>query len=268
MKKKTLSLIFLSLLLAAPCMGQQAFKVNLWSEGETTEPDYSEAVLHCFLPDKPTGKAVIACPGGAYLYLCMTYEGCDFAPILNKEGIALFVLQYRLPKGRATVPMADAEKAMRYVRSHADEWGIREVGIMGSSAGGHLASTLATHYADSITRPDFQVLLYPVVSMQDGVTHRESRQALLGDNPTQSQKDEYSNEKHVTKTTPRAFIVLASADRGVIPKNILDYAQALVDNGVKADLHMYEGGWHGFGCRTDYSEHDQWLGELLYWLKK
>lgn len=244
------------------------FKVNLWSEGETSEPDYNEAVLHCFLPAEPTGKAVIACPGGAYLYLCMTYEGCDFAPILNKEGIALFVLQYRVPKGRTTVPLADAQKAMRYVRSHAAEWGIKEVGIMGSSAGGHLATTASTHFTDSITRPDFQVLLYPVVSMQDGVTHKESRLALLGNNPTQSQKDEYSNERHVTKQTPRAFIVLSSNDRAVIPKNSLDYAQALVDNGVPVDLHIYEGGYHGFGCRTDYSEYGQWIGELLYWLNK
>ncbi len=271
--KKTLlfPLLFSLFFSTSPSWGSGegvSFKVNLWNEGEISDPDYNEAVLHCFLPDKPTGKAVIACPGGAYLYLCMTYEGCDFAPILNKEGIALFVLQYRLPKGRSTVPLADARQAMRYVRSHAEEWGIKEVGIMGSSAGGHLASTLATHIIDDETRPDFQILLYPVVSMQDGVTHKESRLALLGNNPTQELKDEYSNEMCVTKFTPRAFIVLASGDRGVIPKNSLDYAEALVANGVDVDLHMYEGGYHGFGCRTDYSEHDQWLGELLYWLKK
>ena len=94
MKKTLFSLILISILLT-PCLAQKSFKVNLWSEGEISDPDYSEAVLHCFLPDKPTGKAIIACPGGAYLYLCMTYEGCDFAPIFNKEGIALFVLQYR-----------------------------------------------------------------------------------------------------------------------------------------------------------------------------
>ena len=267
MKKKLFSLFLFSLLLT-PCLAQQTFKVNLWSEGEIQDSDYKDAVLHCFLPAQPTGKAVIACPGGAYKYLCMTYEGCDFAPILNEEGIALFVLQYRLPQGRNTVPLADAQKAISYVRSHSSEWGIKQVGIMGSSAGGHLATTAATHFTDSVNRPDFQVLLYPVVSMQDGVTHQDSREALLGKGYTQELMDKYSNEKHVTAQTPKAFIVLASGDRGVIPRNSLDYAQALVDNGVLVDLHMYEGGYHGFGCRTDYAERNQWIGELLYWLKK
>ena len=265
---KKIAFILAAMVCTLSTGAQREMEIPLWAEGEVQDSDYKEAVLYAYLPAEPTGKAVIACPGGAYLYLCMTYEGRDFAPILNKEGIALFVLKYRMPKGRPTVPLADAQQAMRIVRSHAAEWGIKEVGIMGSSAGGHLATTAATHFTDSITRPDFQVLLYPVVSMQNGITHKESRNALLGENAPQSLKDEYSNERHVTGQTPRAFIVLASGDRGVIPRNSLDYAQALTDNGVLVDLHMYEGGWHGFGCRTDYSERDQWIGELLYWLKK
>lgn len=247
---------------------QSEHQIQIWADGEISDEDYKDAVLHCYLADNPNGKAIIAFPGGGYEYVCMSYEGWDFAPIFNKEGISLFVLNYRLPKGRYTVPMADAEKAMRIVRSHAAEWGINEIGIMGSSAGGHLATTLATHYTDSITRPDFQILLYPVVSMEKMVTHLGSRNALLGNNPDQELVHKYSNEYHVTKDTPRAFIILSAGDKGVNPRNSLNYAQALVDNDVRVDLHMYEGGYHGFGSRESYSEYGQWTGELLYWLNK
>lgn len=262
-------LIALSLLLATIGVGaQRSFELPVWNEGESADADCAVARLYCFLPDVPNGKAIVACPGGAYMGLAMDHEGRNFAPLLNKEGYALFVLKYRLPAGRYTVPMADAEQAMRIVRSHAKEWGINKLGIMGSSAGGHLASTLATHYKDSITRPDFQILLYPVITMNAKFTHTGSRNALLGPNPSQELVNEYSNELHVPNKAPEAFIVLSSGDKAVPVYNSLQYAQALVDKGVLTDLHMYEGGYHGFGYSESYTEHFQWINELLYWLKK
>lgn len=266
---KKIFIVAVAMMLISLSVGaQRSFELPVWNEGQCKDADYGVARLYCYLPEVPNGKAIVACPGGAYMGLAIDHEGKNFAPLLNKAGYALFVLKYRLPAGRYTVPMADAEQAMRIVRSHAKEWGINKVGIMGSSAGGHLASTLATHYKDSLTRPDFQVLLYPVITMDEKYTHMGSRNALLGNNPTSQLVAEYSNELHVPDKAPEAFIVLSSGDLAVPVYNSLQYAQALVNKGVLVDLHMYEGGYHGFGYSTSYADHDQWIGELMYWLNK
>ncbi len=249
-------------------MGQRSFELPLWEKGQISDTDYAEPHVYCYLPAEPNGKAVVACPGGAYTGLAMEHEGKGFASLLNGQGYALIVLKYRLPAGRCNVPSEDAKQAMRIVRSHAAEWGIRKVGIMGSSAGGHLASTLATHYVDSITRPDFQVLLYPVITMDLKHTHLGSREALLGKTPSSELVALYSNELHVPDNAPPAFIVVPSGDTCVPVYNSLQYAQSLVDKGVPVTLHMYEDGYHGFGCNRGYADYDQWIGEMMYWLGK
>lgn len=264
---KKILFITVALFVAAGAMAQKQMQIPVWQKSECNDSDYQKAQLHCFLPANSNGKAVVVCPGGSYMMLCMDYEGTELAPLLNADSVALFVLQYRLPNGRKDVPLSDALQSMRIIRQHAKEWNINKVGIMGFSAGGHLASTLATHFTDSITRPDFQILIYPVVSMQDGVTHSYSRENLLGKNPSQALKDVYSNQMMVRPNTPPAFIALSAADRVVKPKNSLDYAQALIDNKVPVDLHVYEGGFHGWGVHKNFKQYSQWTHEFLFWLK-
>jgi acetyl esterase/lipase len=180
------------------------------------------------------------------------------------------VLKYRLPKQRHTVPLEDAEQAMRIVRSHAAEWGVdtANVGIMGSSAGGHLATTLATHYHSKATRPDFQILLYPVVTMDKSFTDQGTHDNLIGKDASPEMEELYSNEKHVTDDTPRAFIIFSSNDRTVPLKNGFLYAQAMVDHKIPVSLHVYPDGYHGFGYNPDFKDADIWHKELLRWLKR
>ncbi|MGN1214339.1 MAG: alpha/beta hydrolase, partial [Bacteroidaceae bacterium] len=195
--RRVIYILFLLSAVMVEAMAQKSFELPVWQAGECGDTDSGDARLYCYLPEVANGKAIIICPGGGYKYLAMDHEGHQFAPLLNKEGMAVFVLKYRMPEGRYEVPFADAAQAMRIVRAHAKEWGIKKVGIMGSSAGGHLATTLATHYTDTITRPDFQVLLYPVVTMNEKYTHKGSRDNLLGKEQTQELVDKYSNELHV-----------------------------------------------------------------------
>ena len=208
---------------------KQTMTISIWDGTDNTDSDRANAILYGFLPNEGNGKAVIICPGGGYQGLCMDYEGTDFATWFNEHGIAAFVLRYRLPATRHAVPLADADRAMTIVRENAAKWGIdrKAIGIMGSSAGGHLASTLATHFtADS--RPDFQILLYPVITMDESYTHMGSRQALIGTSPAASLVLKYSNERQVKNNTPQAFVVVSAADELVPVKNSLQYAQALI----------------------------------------
>ncbi len=207
------------------------------------------------------------CPGGGYVRLSMANEGHRMADWFNAQGITYAVLKYRMPNGYHDVPVSDALEAIRIVRAHADEWGIRQVGIAGASAGGHLASTAATHYtADS--RPDFQILFYPVISMDLKNCHRGSRENLLGADPTEEMVVLYSNEKQVTTDTPPAFIMHSSDDKTVPVSNSVNYYQALVDNRVAASLHTYPVGGHGWGFRDSFPYNRQWTGELEKWLRE
>ena len=210
-----------------------------------------QAKVWVYLPDanKATGRAVVCCPGGGYQHLAMQHEGHDWAPFFTGQGIALIVVKYRMPHGHYTVPQEDANQAMRLVRSHAKEWNINpnDVGIMGFSAGGHLASTVATH--------------------SKGDTHKGSRNNLLGEKPKRKLVNEYCNEQHVTKHTPRAFIVLAQDDRAVPPVNSIDYYEALCNQKVPAALHIYPTGGHGFGIRQSFAHHLELMLELRSWLQ-
>ena len=219
-------------------------------------------------PEQPNGMTIIMCPGGGYGRLAMDHEGHDMAPWFCGMGITYVVLKYRMPNGHCEVPLSDAEQAIRLVRQHAEEWNIHpyKIGIMGASAGGHLASTLATHY-NSETRPDFQILLYPVVTMQQ-MTHAGSRNALLGKSPTTEQIQWYSNELQVTPDTPQAFIALSSDDSSVDPSNGVNYYLALHKNKVPASLHVYPTGGHGWGYQDAFKYKQEWTKELEKWLRE
>ena len=219
--------------------------------------------------ENPNGMAVIMCPGGGYARLAMNHEGHDMAPWFNTQGITYVVLKYRMPNGHNEVPFSDVEQAIRLVRQHAAEWNINpaKVGIMGASAGGHLASTLATHYTSKETRPDFQILLYPVITMDANFTHAGSRENLITKNPSADLIAKYSNELQVNAQTPQAFIALSSDDKAVLPQNSINYYLALLKHNVPATMHIYPTGGHGWGFRDNFTYKRQWTDELEKWLR-
>ena len=230
---------------------------------------------------KQNQTAVIILPGGGYSHLAIDKEGTKVAEWLNSLGIVAFVLKYRLPSdlimtNKTVGPLQDAQEAMRIVRLNAAKWNIdpNKIGILGFSAGGHLASTLSTHYDERVyetsskisARPDFSLLIYPVISMEDEITHKGSQTSLLGKNPSKDLIDSYSNEKKITAQTPPAFIVHATDDTAVLPENSINYYLALKKNGVTSELHLYEKGGHGFGLGVkDTSKF--WTKDCEEWLK-
>ncbi len=229
-----------------------------------------DPAITVYLPGRPNGKAIIMCPGGGYGWEAMDHEGHAMAQWFNAQGIAYVVLKYRLPHGNHEIPLSDAEQAVRLVRNHASEWGVNpsKIGIMGASAGGHLASTLATHYSGNETRPDFQVLFYPVITMDPSYTHGGSRENLLGKNPSKELQDKYSNELQVSSSTPKAFIMLSSDDMAVPVANGVNYYMALLKNNVSASLHAYPTGGHGWGYGDGFLYKSQWMEELEKWLRE
>lgn len=238
--------------------------------------------LEIFLPetDVATGVAVVLCPGGAYRMLAYGSEGARTARELVKRGIAVFILKYRLPNDaimadKKTGPLQDAQQAIKIVRENAAKWSVdpARVGIMGFSAGGHLASTTATHYKEAVTensnntnlRPDFQILIYPVISMQDNLTHRDSRNNLLGPEPSKAFIDLYSNELQVDENTPPAFITHTGDDKVVDVDNSILYYESLRRNNVAAEMHLYPKGNHGFVLSQPAEE---WIVPIINWMKK
>ena len=241
------------------------------SAQSTPKPfDIEQPSLRVFLPapELATGRAVVACPGGGYSGLAVNHEGYDWAPYFNKQGIALIVLKYRMPKGDRPLPISDAEAAMKMVRDSADVWNLNpnDIGIMGSSAGGHLASTIATHAPEAL-RPNFQILFYPVITMDKSFTHMGSHDNLLGKDASADLEKEVSNEKQVTKETPRAFIVYSDDDKVVPPANGVNYYLALNKKGVPSVLHIYPTGGHGWGIREDFLYKSEMQNELTSWLR-
>jgi len=283
----------------------QDITVSLWPAGKvpnyqkTDEVEKSESTdiiriskvqspeIAVFLPAKKnsTGQAVIICPGGGYAYLSYNWEGTDVAKLLNAKGITAIVLKYRLPNAKSNItpylsPLMDAKRAMRIVRANADKWGIKKnnIGIMGFSAGGHLASTLATHFddgdknsKDSIeqqsSRPDFAVLIYPVITMNKGFTHMGSRNNLLGNNPDSLLVNLYSNELQVTKETPPTFLLHATDDGAVPVANSLRFYEACKMNGVSAEMHIFPHGGHGFGLALGKGSLETWPDLLVAWMR-
>jgi acetyl esterase/lipase len=243
-----------------------------------------EPKLEIFAPDTPNGTAVVICPGGGYRYLSYDHEGVVIARRLNEVGITAFVLSYRLPgEGHANgtwVPLQDAQRALRTVRHHAKQWSLAtdRIGVMGFSAGGHLASTLGTQYdthcyepVDSIdetsARPDFMILIYPVISMDATVSHMGSRDNLLGKTPPYSSIKQFSSHLQVDENTPPTFMALASDDGAVIPENSLGFIRELLRVGVPVEFHSFETGGHGFGIRRASGPTTAWPDLLLAWMQ-
>ena len=245
---------------------QKYRKINLRPDGNSYLLAYIPLISHH--SPLTSMKAIIACPGGGYDHLALAQEGTKWADFFNEQGIAYFVLKYRMPKGDRTIPIADAEAAIRMVRDSAKMWHInpKQVGIMGSSAGGHLASTIATHSDKSIA-PNFQILFYPVITFGEGC-HKGSRKNFLGkDEKNADVVKRYSNELQVKKgVTPPAIILLAKDDHSVPPTtNGIAYYEALQQAGIPSVLHVYPKGGHGFGFKP-FAHHDEVLEALRAWL--
>ncbi len=274
-----------------PADQPRAFVQLLWPEGaphpKEIKPDVNgnlrkpvdvgdTAKIYAFLPapSKANGRAIVLCPGGAYLGLCMSYEGGDWAQFYNDLGIALFVLQYRIPEGDKRLPMEDVQEAIRLVRRNAVQWGVDpdKVGVGGSSAGGHLASTASTHFntpvnPDSIScRPDFAVLYYPVISFTPELAHTETRRNFLGPNFNTADELLYSNELQVTPETPTTWIGFSHDDSGVSTINGIRYYEALKKAGVPAALHIYPSGEHGWGFLPNFKYRETMLEDLSSFL--
>lgn len=246
-----------------------------------------EPLLQVFLPAKrsATGQAVVICPGGGYGVLAYDWEGIDIAKWLNSHGIAGIVLKYRLPSAESQtephlVPLTDAKQALRLARAHAEDWNISpdKIGIMGFSAGGHLASTLATHFdagdatnPDPVkklsSRPDFAILAYPVISFNAEFTHSGSRNNLIGQNPDPKWVEYFSNETQVTAETPPTFLFHAQDDAGVPVKHSLRFFEALTAHNVPAEMHLYPTGGHGFSLSINIEGTQKgWMDSCIKWL--
>lgn len=279
--------IFILSLLFATNMSfaQEKMELPLWPDGAPNSNELTGAevkmdegrvanvtgpTITVYHPSSPNGTTILMCPGGGYARLAMNHEGHDMASWFNVQGITYVVLKYRMPNQHDEVPLSDAEQAMRIIRQHAKEWNIRpdRIGVMGASAGGHLAASLATLYSSKETRPDFQILFYPVISMQPRVTHAGSRTNLLGTSPSKELENRYTLDRQVTADTPKAFIMLSADDKSVPPANGLSYFTALLDHKVSATLHVYPTGGHGWGYRDRFIYKRQWTEELEKWLRE
>lgn len=270
----------------------QNYLLPLWTEGvPNAQPTEQEEVIksaeivrishvqnptiEVYLPVKrnATGQAVIICPGGGYSSLSYDWEGVDVAKMLNAHGIAGIVLKYRLPDDDSNIephksPLMDAEQAIKLVRTNAEKWNIKsnKVGIMGFSAGGHLASTLGTHF-DENTRPDFMALIYPVISMKNGITHQGSRKNLIGEQPSDELIDYYSNELQITTNTPPTFLVHSSDDPAVVVANSIRFYENLIKQNVPAEMHIYPTGGHGYGLGLGKGYLSTWPERLIDWIQ-
>ena len=244
----------------------------------------SRPTISIYLPpkEKANGTAVIIFPGGGYWIVAAGHEGAAIAKKLNELGVTAFVVKYRIPDSTTMInkeigPLQDAQRAIQYVRENAATWNIdkNKIGIMGFSAGGHLASTVGTHFKkayidnpkNTSLRPDFMILGYPVISFTDSIGHIGSRDQLIGKNPSKEKIKEYSNELHVTKETPPTFLVHAKNDDAVNVKNTLLFAEALNANKIRNGYYLYDKGGHGFGL-INLTSKVKWMDKLEVWMKR
>lgn len=261
--------------------------VLLWpagAPGAQGEADADKPALYVYLPSgaNPTRTGVVIAPGGGYQHLAMEKEGFAYARWLNQQGVAAFVLRYRLgPTYHHPIELNDAQRALRYVRAHAAEYGIdkERVGMWGSSAGGHLTATAGTHFdaghpdaADPIdresSRPEFLVLCYPVITLMDPSTHTGSRKYLLGENPSPELVRSLSDETRVTPDTPPTFLFATTDDKTVPVANSVMFYDALVKAGVPVEMHLFQHGAHGAGLAQNNPDLSIWPTLLLQWLRE
>lgn len=215
----------------------------------------TDPFINIYLPEKCNGQMLIICPGGGYKNVWSVHEGELVAEWAVKRGIAACVVIYRLPNRHPAVPLTDVQNAFRYCRANAAEWGVRQIGVAGFSAGGHLAAMASTLFVDNITKPDFSILVYPVISLlDDNTSHGGTRVNLIGGDAAAETREYYSLEKRVTPMTPPAFIALSQNDSAVKIDNSILYYQALSRNGVSGELHIYTKGGHGWGFGKRYPE--------------
>lgn len=264
---------------------EQYREVQITSETGVRIRNVTEPTLTIYFPakEKATQTAVLIIPGGGYTYVTVTKEGDSVAQWLNEHGITAAVLKYRLPSDSCMVdktvgPLQDAQEAIRILRRNAKRWNLdpSKIGVLGFSAGGHLAATLSTKYDERVypvedstsARPDFTILVYPVITMEEPLTHRGSRERLLGSSPSEELIQRFSAQYHVTQSTPPTFIVHALDDTAVPVDNSLLYIEALRKNRVRAELHLYQHGGHGFGlARTRKSTEAAWTNACIHWLE-
>ena len=257
-----------------------AEKADTAADGKIRISKVIKPQLIAYYPAKPNGTSVIICPGGGYSILSISHEGYKIAQKLNELGVTAFVLKYRLPSdmvmdNKSIGPLQDAQQAVKMVRENAASFKVNptKIGVMGFSAGGHLASTLGTHFSNSLIknknnmslRPDFMILIYPVISFGE-FAHKGSKNNLIGLNPIDEQVKLYSNELQVSAETPPTFLVHANDDKSVPSENSLDFAKKLKQAGVKCELHLYPAGGHGFGLDNKTTK-DKWVERLKNWME-
>ena len=278
MKRMALTTLAALLLGGTPLVAQQEIKLYPNGPKESNElnrpenkanrddgwvSDISDARMYAYFApqDKSNGAAVVICPGGGYAGLAATKEGSEYAQWLNERGVSAFVLYYRMPNGHCTVPLTDVQNAFRYCRAKAPQWGVTQIGVMGFSAGGHLAASASTLFADGITRPDFSVLVYPVITFEEFVTHAGTRLNLVGPDAGRDMVERYSLENRVSPSTPPTILLLSGDDRAVPPENSLRYYRAMQENGVPGELHIFTSGGHGWGFTTMENSGGDKLGD-------
>jgi len=270
-----------------PVPNSKAYTTEEWWEpqddGDTIVHYISQPTLTIFLPDKSraNGTAVIICPGGGYWINSIVKEGFAVARKFNEWGVAAFVLKYRIPNDSSIMdksigPLQDAQRAIQLVRMHAGEWKVDpdKIGIMGFSAGGHLASTAATHFNHNYIsnekninlRPDFAILIYPVISFQNDIAHTGSRDQLIGKDASKEMTDSFSNELQVNDRTPPSFLVQATDDDVVPVMNSIVFYEALIKYKIPVEMHLYKSGGHGFGMNNP-TTNDQWMERCRNWMK-
>ncbi len=268
----------------APDHGQQ-LTLKVWdntsaphSNGLTTPEQYpapgrvaniTEAVLYLYPadPQRATGQSLLLCPGGGYIRIAMEHEGFAMARWLAANGITVGVLKYRMPNGHSEVPLEDAEQALRIMKGEvpgAEAYVTRQVGVAGCSAGGHLAASLSTMGRPA---PDFSVLFYPVITGEAGKCHKGSFDNLLGSGRSEAETAEWSLQNRVTAQTPPALLLLSDDDRSVPPISSISYYAALKEQGIRASMHIFPSGGHGWGMNEGFRYREAWQQALLDWLK-
>lgn len=307
MKQQIICILILAILIPGFMFSQKTYPLYTdsipnskpWANEEETKSEengtiiigkISQPSVNVFLPSRETanGAAVVICPGGGYWVVAENLEGTDLAKEFVKWGVAAIVVKYRIPNDQWMVnreigPLQDAQQAIKITRENAAAWGIdpNRVGIMGFSAGGHLASTAGTHFKKTYIpnakktnlRPDFMILGYPVISFLSSIGHMGSRDQLIGKTPSQEKINEYSNELQVTPETPPTFLVHASDDDVVVPMNSIAFYDSLISKKVSAEIHIYKSGGHGFGLQIKGTKEfwmdrcKNWM-ESMGWLKK